>query len=1024
MIRLYPSARPGNPIESHEHEPCTFHEWMVDNVTNYSDREHHPIEVFLNGKRLDPLEWKWVVISPQDELRINPILRGPVALPAWAVWTIVAVTVASAAFSIYMALNVSSKVGDYASQETGESLDTTGAKANSVKLGQPIPEVFGRYRVYPQYLSQPIGRFVNKTDYEMTLFLCLSVGRVAFSQGDVRVGSTPSASFGDDFKYKVFGPGEDVSGDDRTKLWYANSEVGSTSSGTSGLDLGSTYSDDDSIEADTIYCSGNNATFINAVDNDNKKITKLPDEWSVGRVITLEVPDTFLITSQGLYSLISSSTLEEISPEVGLPVSVKYLGSRYDLFISSYTPASGGNNGVEGTPSKLISSNSPTQFDFSSSPESFTISFRGVTLTITLDEDYQDIYGVVVELQEKLLPLGISVINDFSRVVLTEALSPYSGSIISGSGLPTGIFGSSPRSEQGIKTIPSTDATLPGITLSYDSPTGTPFSGLPLGAIRLSIASYTSQYKLSSVDGLTLGLSKLDSSSNVISWNGFSSRSSMDYTITGVNEGEIWVGPFLAVPEGKTSERIEMDFSFPNGLCGYDDRGNKRNTTTHIEIQYRRYGLGEGWTSIKKEYTNASPDACGFTESLELGGNYQVEVRVRRTNEQGANNARDTVYWKGLRSILQERPTSYPGITTMAITFITGNKVSSQSDRRINIDLTRIYSNNYPSRSISGAMYHLLESLGMDSNDIDYSRIDSLESQYWTPRGETFNFVVSDTSTSALDLCQMIAKAGMGYFLLRDGVCSMGREGIKPWRGMLTPQNTLTPLKTSFTLPSLDDNNGVDIKYTNGQSWTEETIECRLPGIEATKIDTITLKGVVDPNVAYRLGMRELRKNIYSRVTHSTSTELEALVYDFMDVLLLTDDIPGSENISCQILDAYRSGDKVYILPSEELDWGYNNPIVVIRLQDGDVTGRQYPTEESNGYFSIPFTSSLKFGSWRVNDNHMETLTMVFSSSSERYYQGILTEVNPDSSGTCDVVLTSYTEDLYLDDNSTLEENV
>lgn len=189
---------------------------------------------------------------------------------------------------------------------------------------------------------------------------------------------------------------------------------------------------------------------------------------------------------------------------------------------------------------------------------------------------------------------------------------------------------------------------------------------------------------------------------------------------------------------------------------------------------------------------------------------------------------------------------------------------------------TRIYNGGRTARSISGALYHVLESLGFASNQINHNAIDELESTYWTPRGETFDFSTGD-STSALELLQKITYAGMGYFLLSDGMVSAGREGIKPWVGMLTPQETTEELQTSFKAPSQDDYDGVDVTYINGPTWAEETVQCRLPDNPTPKkIESYTLDGVLDGDRAYRIGMRRLLGYPFVLLFASLMTRLSA----------------------------------------------------------------------------------------------------------------------------------------------------
>lgn len=128
----------------------------------------------------------------------------------------------------------------------------------------------------------------------------------------------------------------------------------------------------------------------------------------------------------------------------------------------------------------------------------------------------------------------------------------------------------------------------------------------------------------------------------------------------------------------------------------------------------------------------------------------------------------------------------------------------------------------------------MLKSLGYQDNEIDRPAVDSLESAYWTPRGETFDFATTDT-VSALDTLETIAGAGMGYFLLSDGKTSARREGVKPWTGFITLQETTAELTTSFMAPNEDDYDGVNVTYINELTCSAETVQCRLTGNPSPK---------------------------------------------------------------------------------------------------------------------------------------------------------------------------------------------
>jgi hypothetical protein len=47
----------------------------------------------------------------------------------------------------------------------------------------------------------------------------------------------------------------------------------------------------------------------------------------------------------------------------------------------------------------------------------------------------------------------------------------------------------------------------------------------------------------------------------------------IDYEATGLNDTLSWLGPFLACPENEVVDAFEVNFSFPNGICGFDNKG-------------------------------------------------------------------------------------------------------------------------------------------------------------------------------------------------------------------------------------------------------------------------------------------------------------------------------------------------------------------------------------------------------------------------------------------------------------------
>ncbi|MHB2213348.1 host specificity factor TipJ family phage tail protein [Raoultella ornithinolytica] len=1018
-IRLYPSRLPGEPLEIYEHRDTTLHDWMLQHVDNYRNEMAQRVAFEVNGKPVPPAEWPLCFISAESDVKAYPIPGEGVTATTIAAWAAAAIAAASAVYVLITMSNMDK--GGYSSSN-GLGLDLNPAKANQAKLGDPIREVFGRCRIYPDYVVQPVTRFNPDDPTLMTveMMVCLGKGNFAFTNGDIRVGSTPISALGDSFSHNVYAPGADVSGDRRSENWFNSTEVGGTSSG-SGLDMAQTSPDSTDITADSMTVSGPSVTFSGLVDSsvDDDEGNSLPESWVTGALVTIVAPANYQISTSAGYSVLTNDLIAEINPSPGMPVTLEINGAQYDLFIATYTPKQDAVPGVGGTASAVRGNAAPTTYDFSVNNENFSLFWQGHYYFVQLVDNYITMSGLLDAINSRLTGSGLIAHDDGGVVRIVEISSPWKGGDID-SIFPVSVFGDDPEFTLGTASSGGSPAITANVTLAYGSVTGAAFSGIPEGSQRLSLAHRGNEYRIADADGTTATVQRVIDGAVDPSWSGFSPRTMIDYQATGISDNNTWMGPFLVCPENEVVDAFEVNFSFPSGICGFDSKGKKRIRHCEWEIQYRVYGSGAGWTSKQGVYALKNVNGLGFTERFNLASPGLVEVRCRRLNEQGSNNARDSMYWQALRGRLLARPSSYAGVTLMGVTVETGGKLAAQSDRRVNVVATRIYDSGV-ARSISGALYHVGRSLDME---MDTVAIDALEQAYWTPNGETFDYFTGD-SISALEMLQKIAAAGKSYFLLNtQSVASVGREGVKPWTGAITPHEMVSELQTDFSTVTDDDYDGVDVTYINGTTWAEETVQCRLPGNPTPqKIEAYRADGVGNPDHAYQIGMRRLSKYQLQRMTHKTTTELDALCYNLGDRIVLTDDIPGSNTISCLIESMATAGGVTIFDVSEPLDWTFANPRIYLRYQDGTASRLFEASPAGDSYqVSVPYQS--EFADILMDDPIIEPPRLVFCSSESDLYDAIVSEVVPQDDGTCEITARQYRDDFYDYDNATYPGNV
>ena len=138
-----------------------------------------------------------------------------------------------------------------------------------------------------------------------------------------------------------------------------------------------------------------------------------------------------------------------------------------------------------------------------------------------------------------------------------------------------------------------------------------------------------------------------------------------------------------------------------------------------------------------------------------------------------------------------------------------------------------------------------------------------------------------------------------------------------------------------------------------------------------------------------------------------------------LDHVVLTDDIPGNQTISSIIeeileIDSGEHTGKALITSSEELDWSFSNPRVLIKNQDGSVSALLTPERVGSDQILLPTSLIDTNVDWSI-----EPPRMVFCSSTKVGYSAMIDSIDPDPDGRCSVIAKQYSEEFYKYDNAT-----
>lgn len=928
-IEIYPSSLPGEPIERH-HVPNgrTLHDWLTEHCPGYQIGPQQPISASIDGGLIPPESWDALVFADQT-IEIRPNARG-------IEWVI-----AGVALLIGVAVAVAMKPAASRTQHgrQGSDLMMANLQANTPKLNQVIPEIAGKYRIYPDYLCQPRRYFIEPRRQAIDVMLSVGMGEYQINHDDILIGETKIGDLGNAVSYQIYSPGADVSGFQSHRNWYNAPEVGRTV-GSAGLRMAAGQAAGRYFSASSYVIDGE--SIIVPIGSG-----MVPQTWEVGMTISVSAMIMTVTVIDGGRSGFFQMHDKLRGPFAGLGLSV------------------GDDVGIMGLP---------------------TGNGRYVVHSIT-DIGNGDLE---IELDNKYITTSL-------------------------------ILGGTAAGSFPVGTHNNVELYRPSGSSAFD----TPQIGLFIGAM---ISGAPTRYKIASVitedvvnDGVTqtiiIGwnlLRLLPNGDIDPSWVGFSSNTTTSHvnlfldSSTSVYGG--WLGPFRATPAQEYATKLEIDVFAPGGLGYVNDDGDIMWRSRRIDVQWR--SSGGLWTSVVHSVGGASRDQLGWTFEIELPEPCRdVDVRVRRIGAEDLGiRSMDRIEWYGLKSLL-DAPTQYDGITTMALTLRGSDVIAERTENQINMIVTRKL-DGVPTRSIAPWMKYVCQSIGYGSNDINDAELDALAA-VWDARGETFDLAIVEPTT-VRDAINSALRAGFAELSVDRGQIRPVRDHVRTvFEHMYTPQNMTSPLRRQTSAYGNDDYDGVDVEYVDSVTWKREVVHCRLPGDIGIRVEKITVDGVTNRTMAWRIGMRRRRSHVYQRKTYSFTTEWDALNSRYLSYCAVADDIPGYGQSS--LLLSYEQGSgSVTLHASDVLHWEEGkNHIVALRRPDGTIFGPHPAMREGDS--SVSINAELDFD---PVVSGVQDRTHILHGTVDRWsYPVLITSINPSSNGV-NVSGVNYDARVYLDDDN------
>ena len=249
---------------------------LVSELAQTPNITEKSITVIVDGKVVPFDEWKKYFLSEEKNHEIKFILEpeGTVVMFAFVIIAMVATFL----YTMRMMHNLNSKTGTDKSGESRSIYDVN-AQGNKIKLGDVIPEQFGHFKKFPDYLADT-HRFYRDNEYYLDLILSQGIGYFQHNLSNIYVGATPISVL-QGIQCEVCEPSANLSNNsiapEITKCWYNSTEV--TTSGHTLHALTTSITNNTHLEYQSIFIEGYDLSKYHV--GDLVKISGANNEWVV-----------------------------------------------------------------------------------------------------------------------------------------------------------------------------------------------------------------------------------------------------------------------------------------------------------------------------------------------------------------------------------------------------------------------------------------------------------------------------------------------------------------------------------------------------------------------------------------------------------------------------------------------------------------------------------------------------------------------------------------------------------------------
>jgi predicted phage tail protein len=505
------------------------------------------------------------------------------------------------------------------------------------------------------------------------------------------------------------------------------------------------------------------------------------------------------------------------------------------------------------------------------------------------------------------------------------------------------------------------------------------------------------------------------------------------------NPGYTIVGPYVAVPAGKTANFIAVDIAAPQGVGRIDDNGKTVSNSVEVSFEYQTIddagnAISAWLPLVTKTLTFATTQAQIITIKVPVTpARYQIRGR-RFTNEVLDNRTYDTVQWTGLRSYLSSTYT-YGNCTLLAVKARATNSLNSTTARRLQVVAIGktstwdpvngwgpLVSNTSPAWAAADILMHPEYGRGLPTSRLNINKLYAL-AQTWQSRGDTFNGVFDSTS-QLWESLSAVLRVGRCVPMYYAGVIDFIRDEPQSIpTASFQPGNIIAgSFKTTYNFFDVNTPDHVIINYRDSTTWEPAQVSCTLPGETALNPKTIDFFGCTSRDQAWREGMSMVAANRDRRRRISFSTLTEALVLKYNGLIRVSHDVP-QWGFSGRVLSFNATAGILRTSEPVPFDISTTN-VIAFRKKDGSEHGpftmsRDSTIDEENGVFGCVVGGTLaQRQAIFISDGTRQDYTFYQCGPTEKCgIKALVMSITPDADGKVRVECINYADSVYSAEN-------